>query len=107
MMGRCNDGRLQGRGKSAEATKAKGRKKGVKSTHYAFCRTRDRDFATSRNGFPSDNRHDIRPRTSCDYADYSGERDAKAVQMLTEARTLSESMDMHGLTRWIDAQLAR
>ena len=35
-----------------------------------------------------------------------GDRD-RALQMLTEARTLSESMGLHGQTRWIDTQLAR
>ena len=33
-----------------------------------------------------------------------GDRD-RALQMLTEARALSESMKAHGQTRWIDAQL--
>jgi hypothetical protein len=31
----------------------------------------------------------------------------RARQMLTEARALSESMRLHGLTRWIGAQLLR
>ena len=38
--------------------------------------------------------------------DSPGDRE-RAHQLLTEARSLSESMGMHGQVQWIDAQLGR